>query len=537
VSNINSIRKNAVITFLFLFFLTSIGMCAWSSHIGMKSSIFTNSDNLAISQGTFEEWYTTWKGNGTRSRLNDIFIDNSGNVYVTGTSGNLGGLESYNLTLYKCNSAGDIVWGHEYRNDSNFFGIGNSIKSDASGNIYVAVGASEVIGEKGIVCLLKYSPSGNLILERKWGNGDDHRYGSDLALDSEGNIYISGFTRSWGLGDYNMILVKFNSTGHFQWNVTYGADTASSEIGVGIAINSINDDIYVVGSVNYTDIFLNCYNSTGNLQWSKGWDSGSTDEANALVLNSNNDIFITGESNNDVLLVKYDSFGNQQWNKTWGTMGEDYGRDISIDSSNNIYITGGSMYGEGAQDISILKYTNNGELEWGLHWGSAEIQEGNGIFFVLPDTYYVCGWYDLVYGDSIFEDNLLLKSVIATPSIVINTPVGGTEYTTDAPDYNIGILGTYEEIWYTLDNGVTNYTISSLTGTINQTAWDDLVLGTVTIIFYARNYYGQIGGNLVQVTKTSPTQTQPPISGYSILALIGITVVISGILVRKKLKK
>jgi hypothetical protein len=103
-----------------------------------------------------------------------------------------------------------------------------------------------------------------------------------------------------------------------------------------------------------------------------------------------------------------------------------------------------------------------------------------------------------------------------------------------APNYDIGIVGSYDTIWHTLDEGITNIIITSTTGTIDQDKWDEVSPGVVTITFYANNSYGHIGSNFVQITKSAP---QPPIDEYSIVALVGITVVISGILARKKLKK
>jgi len=83
-----------------------------------------------------------------------------------------------------------------------------------------------------------------------------------------------------------------------------------------------------------------------------------------------------------------------------------------------------------------------------------------------------------------------------------------------------------DAIWYTLDGGITNYTITSLSGTLNQTAWDDLSEGSVTIRFYASDVLGRIGYQEVTIVKRIPQSNPPGIPGYDLLFLLGIVSVV-----------
>ncbi|MBA7557294.1 hypothetical protein ES705_50041 [subsurface metagenome] len=51
---------------------------------------------------------------------------------------------------------------------------------------------------------------------RTWGTTDGD-YGREVAVDSEGNIYIVGFTNSYGAGGNDILLIKYNSLGTQIW--------------------------------------------------------------------------------------------------------------------------------------------------------------------------------------------------------------------------------------------------------------------------------------------------------------------------------
>jgi len=127
-----------------------------------------------------------------------------------------------------------------------------------------------------------------------------------------------------------------------------------------------------------------------------------------------------------------------------------------------------------------------------------------------------------------FEYNIKLTVInTSAPSITINSPTDNAVFGKISPDYNLSILGTYEDIWYTIDNGHTNITTNGLIGSINQTEWDKKGNEIVTIKFYAINSAGLIGNANVQVIKLiEEDETQPLIPGYNLVALIGISLII-----------
>ena len=56
-------------------------------------------------------------------------------------------------------------------------------------------------------------------------------------------------------------------------------------------------------------------------------------------------------------------------------------------------------------------------------------------------------------------------------------------------------------MWYTLDGGITNFTFTELTDNIDQTLWNSISDGPVTIRFYANDMMNQIVFKEITITK------------------------------------
>ncbi|UCC20981.1 MAG: ABC transporter substrate-binding protein [Promethearchaeota archaeon] len=114
---------------------------------------------------------------------------------------------------------------------------------------------------------------------------------------------------------------------------------------------------------------------------------------------------------------------------------------------------------------------------------------------------------------SIYKDTI-------DPVLVINEPDSGDEFTTTIPIYDITItddhLATY---WYTLEGG-TPIPTTTLSGSIDETAWNALPNGQVNITFYAIDYAGNIGFSYILVNKNAPTPPPEIPGAYTLLILM-----------------
>ncbi|MBD3247441.1 hypothetical protein GF378_02365, partial [Candidatus Pacearchaeota archaeon] len=193
----------------------------------------------------------------------------------------------------------------------------------------------------------------------------------DIDFDSSGNIYVGGL--ELGATD-NFFTAKFNSSGSMIWNRTFDYNE-SNEQAEGIAVDS-NGNVYVVGDFNDGsdhDILIVKYNSTGDYQWNRTFDTDNDTEAYDVDVDSNGNLYTVGyferiSSNHDWLILKYNSSGNQVWNETIYDSGYDeQAHAVEIDSSNEsyFYVTGYAEFtSTGVYYFRTIKFNSSAGIEW-----------------------------------------------------------------------------------------------------------------------------------------------------------------------------
>lgn len=361
-----------------------------------------------------------------------VAIDSSDNIYITGTSqgANLFGKNATSGTtddifVAKLNSSGVIQW--VYAAGGTGRDRGRKIALDSSGNIYVTGyywstvdfgGGNVTSNGNWDAFLLKLNSSGTFQWVKSYGyNYND--LGRDVAIDSNDNIYMLGnyrYTVDFGGGDEinnnnsDIFLVKFNSSGVFQWVYTAGA--SESDDSRALALDS-NDNLYITGSfrdtvnfgggnitaANLDDLFILKLNSSGAYQNIYTSNIFTTQKGKGLAVDSSGNIYATGtfsgtvdfgggnitSSGNDIYLLKLNSSFAFQWVKRFavdnGSTGQALGLAVTVDEDGNVYSVGqiggsvdfgGGTINFGSQDDAyIVKYDSSGSFQWSKTFGSA----------------------------------------------------------------------------------------------------------------------------------------------------------------------
>ncbi|TFG12284.1 MAG: hypothetical protein EU535_06400 [Promethearchaeota archaeon] len=360
-----------------------------------QESLFrdTNLNSSSPSNSINLEWTSIW-GSNNNEYCNQMVIDSSGNIFVIGWA-NYSSMEDYDIFLAKFNSLGEIQWNRTFGGDG--WDLGNDVELDSSENVYIT-GNLALEDKPSDGFLVKYNSLGEYQWNKTWG-GDGRDFSNALALDSNDNIYIVGFTEIEPF-NYDFILLKYNSLGEYQWNRTFGGEYY--DYGSGIAIDSMNN-IYVSGGnvVNtsfQSDILLLKYDNSGVLKWNKTWNKGTQkDDGIAIVLDSSQNIYITGSTSIstsiDMVLLKYDNAGEYVWNRTWGTLGGDTTTDITIDGKNNIFLSAivNGMY---LGNFTLIYYNINGEQKYNYTWGGLKTDQARAITVDTFGNIFMTGFTD-----------------------------------------------------------------------------------------------------------------------------------------------
>jgi len=393
--------KKKIFFSLVCIFILNISFLLQENNNTLNNNSSNDFRNIAPNSSDIDSWDTTW-GGSDNEWASAIVLDTSGNIYLAGFTFSFGAGSS-DFVLVKYDSSGNFQWYRTWGGSDEDEAW--AIALDTSGNIYLA-GGTKSYGEGGVdICLVKYDSSGNFQWYRTWAGG----WAFAIALDSSDNIYIAGDTYSFGAGSSDMYLVKYDSSGNFQWYRTWGGSLRDG--GRAIALDS-SGNIYIAGNTESfgaggLDLVLVKYDSSGNFQWYRTWGGSDWEGAGAIALDTSGNIYIAGntesygEGRTDMCLVKYDSSGNFQWYRTWGGIDEDGGEAIALDSSGNIYIAGNTeSYGEDWVDMCLVKYDSSGNFQWYRTWGGSDedVEWAYAIALDSSENIYIAG-YTRSYGE------------------------------------------------------------------------------------------------------------------------------------------
>lgn len=405
--------------------------------------------------------------------------DSEANIYVTGLVGNAGTAATvYNADgtafattvpatrgfLVKYSLAGVVQWMASFSGATSFAG-GRGVVMDSSGSVYVAAGSTPTAGTLAaynadgslgisqttafppnwyLPVLYKYSSTGTVqwiarIATTTSGGGvfmaiargpDDTIYavGNCQSGSTAFNADGTSFGAIANAGNYDVIVVKYNTAGTVQWIARIGG--VASESARGVACDS-SGNVYVCGgggstgaptvfnangttfstlpaTAGLSDGFVVKYNSSGTAQWVARFGGVDSDGAHGLATDSVGDVYLSGttgstasggstaqvtfynadgtafsttvaNSVNVAFLVKYSSAGRVQWVVRMDGENDqdgDYAYAAATDRRGNVYTGGlinrstggiqdtGSTVATQTNPFSLVKLTPWGQVQW-----------------------------------------------------------------------------------------------------------------------------------------------------------------------------
>ncbi len=298
-----------------------------------------------------------------------------------------------------------------------------SVAVDAAGNVYTigyytgtvdfdpGTGVSNLTSEGSLdIFVTKMDAAGNLMWAKSVG-GPFNDIGQGIALDPQGNVYVTG--EFWpdattdfdpGPGTFSMTLhssgldifvLKLDSDGNFKWAKQLGS--ADSDLNWAIAVDQ-SGNVYTTGAWASFYPFISKFDTDGNLIWEKELKVVTSQNASvgrSIAVDASGNVYTTGYFNGtldfdpgpatynmnanvyDIYVSKLDASGNFVWAKQIGG-GANSGYSIALDAAGNVYTCGSfqatadfdpgagvtNVTTAGINDMFITKFDPDGNFNW-----------------------------------------------------------------------------------------------------------------------------------------------------------------------------
>ena len=181
---------------------------------------------------------------------------------------------------------------------------------------------------------------------------------------------------------------------------TYGVSTANEQATAiqalpnGGFVTTYNLQVGGSGPLGNQYVTVVAYDANGNISWEKNLGGPGGDFANDILVETNGDIVIAGQSNSnvglgfpDLWVVKLDSQSNILWEVFYGGSKEDRGTSISRTSDGGYFIAGRTRSSDGDVEPVIPANLNNAGM-WAVKLGQSgnlewnEVYYGQGVFLI-----------------------------------------------------------------------------------------------------------------------------------------------------------
>ncbi|MGB9977944.1 SBBP repeat-containing protein [Methanobacterium sp.] len=363
--------------------------------------------------------FSTYFGGSNSDMGNGITVDKHGNIYITGqtkstdfptTSGAYqtslkGGADAFIVKLSSDGST--LLYSTYFGGSSTESGgakveIGNAIKVDGNGNIYITgttssddfpttTGAHKrnIASSEGVywadAFVTKFNSNWNLVYSTLLGGNTSDEVPYGIVIDSKNNAWISGKTLSSDFpttsgacqtslqGATDAFISKFNSIGTLIYSTYFGG--TSNDYGYSIAVDN-SDNIYITGQTTSTnlpvttgvyqtarkgpgDTYVAKFNSSGSLVFCTYFGGSGLEDARSIAVDSQGNIYITGRTSSvipmtanavqtsikggtwDAFTAKLNSSGTALlYGSLLGGKSSDFGYGVAVDNLSNVYIAG-----------------------------------------------------------------------------------------------------------------------------------------------------------------------------------------------------
>jgi hypothetical protein len=282
---------------------------------------------------TFDFWLvkTDWSGNllwdgvygGSQTEIAYAVVQAADGGYAIAGYTRSFGAGQNDFYLVKIDSAGNISWNKTYGGGDNE--VGYCVVETMDGG-YALAGYTNSFGAGyNDLWLVKTNSTGDHLWNQTFG-GSSSDIASHLIQTSDGGYALAGYTYSFDADLNDFYLVKTDAAGNILWNKTYGGADYEEALSL---VETSDGGFALVGythppaSADY-DVWLVKTDSSGNVEWNKAYGGPNIDRGQSVVQTADGGYAVIcstnsfGAGDTDFWLIKVDAYGNIQWSRRYG---------------------------------------------------------------------------------------------------------------------------------------------------------------------------------------------------------------------------
>ncbi len=215
-------------------------------------------------------WLKTYGGWGNDQGF-DVIATDDGNYMIAGSS-NSASMSDYDTYLVKIDPSGNAIWSKWIGGGGNDFG--SSLKQCPDGG-YAVIGTTLSFGAGGDAYLIKTDASGNSVWTKTFGGGlyDEGIY---ITANPDGSLVFLVRDSSNAGQDIDVRVIKTDAGGNVIWNKNYGGNRKDTPK----MVQPTMDGGYVVAAITRSfgllnpDMWILKLDANGDIVWTKMYGGG-----------------------------------------------------------------------------------------------------------------------------------------------------------------------------------------------------------------------------------------------------------------------
>ena len=243
---------------------------------------------------------------------NNIAIDKADNIYVSGQTDMA--FLSYALMVRKYNPGGYTIWTHTLYDPIFHSAAVSSMKVDVGCNVVFT--GYRATGSNRSAYTVKYDSAGALKWIHQPIQNNETAGGHDIAVDLSKNIYVTGIFSNGSFAD--IFTTKYSAQGDSLWTAKFAGSGNNADFVEAMALDSLAN-VYITGSTRdfiNGQFNINCltimYDSSSVQKALQQFDGNANDEDHgyAIAVDKWNNVIVTGRTADsvnsfDYLIIKY----------------------------------------------------------------------------------------------------------------------------------------------------------------------------------------------------------------------------------------